>query len=68
MPPTGVFVRTSVNLSTGATHKTSQFIQGFLVFIFAAVAMKFVSYIPQGGIAAILVMSCFRMVPWGYVQ
>jgi len=68
MPPTGVFVRTSVNFSTGATHKTSQFIQGFLVFVFAAVAMKFVSYIPQGGIAAILVMSCFRMVPWGYVQ
>jgi len=61
-------VRTSVNLSTGATHKTSQFIQGFLVFVFAAIAMRFVSYIPQGGIAAILVMSCFRMVPWGYVQ
>jgi len=68
MPPTGVFVRTSVNLSTGATHKTSQFIQGFFVLVFATVAMRFVSYIPQGGIAAILVMSCFRMVPWGYVQ
>jgi MFS superfamily sulfate permease-like transporter len=68
MPPTGVFVRTSVNLSTGATHKTSQFIQGLLVLVFAAVAMPLVSYIPQGGIAAILVMSCFRMVPWGYVQ
>lgn len=68
MPPTGVFVRTSVNLSTGATHKTSQAIQGFLIFVFAAMAMRFVSYIPQGGIAAILVMSCVRMVPWGYVQ
>jgi len=68
MPPTGVFVRTSVNLTTGATHKASQFIQGLFVLLFASVAMPLLSYIPQGGIAAILVMSCFRMVPWGYVQ
>jgi len=68
MPPTGVFVRTAVNLSTGATHKTSQFIQGLCVLLFAAVAMPVLSYIPQGAIAAILVMSCFRMVPWGYIE
>jgi len=68
MPPTGVFVRTSVNVSTGATHKISQFIQGLCVLLFATIAMPVLSYIPQGGIAAILVTSCYRMVPWGYVQ
>jgi len=68
MPPAGVFVRTSVNLSTGATHKTSQFIQGLFVFLFAALAMRVLSFMPQGGIAAILLMSCVRMVPLGYMR
>jgi len=68
MPTTGVFVTTSVNLSTGATHRASQFIYGICVLLFASVVMPVLAYIPQGAIAAILLISAFRMMPWGYIQ
>lgn len=39
LPSTGVFVRTSVNLSNGATHPISQFMNAVLVLGVTAVAM-----------------------------
>ena len=49
MPPAGVFVRTAVNLSYGATHRASQILQGIIALLFAAILMPALSYLPQGG-------------------
>jgi MFS superfamily sulfate permease-like transporter len=68
MPPSGVFVRTSVNLSTGATYKISQFMQALWVLLLASICMPALSYLPQFAVAAILVVASIRMVPWHYLR
>lgn len=62
-PCTGVLVRTSVNCSSGATHKTSQFINALVVLSMVLGLMPVFSYIPMGAIAAILITSSCRLVP-----
>ena len=68
LPPTGVFVRTSINQSLGANHRLSQFMNAIMVLIVTAVALPVFSYLPQPSIAAILVVASLRMMPWGYLQ
>jgi SulP family sulfate permease len=67
LPPTGVFVRTSINQSLGANHRISQFMNAIMVLIVTAVALPVFSYLPQPSIAAILVVASLRMMPWGYL-
>lgn len=62
-PCTGVLVRTSVNVKSGATDKISQFINAIAVLIVVIVAMPAFVYTPLPCIAAILVTSSCRLVP-----
>jgi len=62
-PCTGVLVRTAVNVSSGATHKTSQFINSLIVLSIVLVLMPVFSYIPMACIASILITSSCRLVP-----
>lgn len=62
-PCTGVLVRTAVNIGSGATHKTSQFINALVVFIIVAIGAPIFVYLPMPVIAAILVTSSCRLVP-----
>merc|ERR1712000_248138 len=68
MPPTGVFVRTSLNTNLGATHRTSQVINACIVCIISLILMPLFSYLPQATIAAILVVASIRMTPFGYLK
>lgn len=62
-PCTGVLVRTSVNIETGATSKISQFINAMIVLFVVLVFMPVFVYTPMICIAAILVTSSFRLMP-----
>jgi len=68
MPPTGVFVRTALNTSLGATHRFSQVLNAAVVAIIAGTLMPLFSYLPQATIAALLVVASIRMVPWSYLM
>mmetsp|Transcript_82668 Transcript_82668/g.177106 ORF Transcript_82668/g.177106 Transcript_82668/m.177106 type:complete len:923 (+) Transcript_82668:87-2855(+) len=68
MPPTGVFVRTSLNTSLGATHRFSQTLNAVVVAIISLACMPIFSYLPQATIAAILVVAAVRMTPWHYLD
>jgi len=63
MPPTGVFVRTNLNLDLGANHRFAQWLNALFVLIIAAVGMPIFSFLPQASIAAILVVASVRMFP-----
>mmetsp|Transcript_9419 Transcript_9419/g.21573 ORF Transcript_9419/g.21573 Transcript_9419/m.21573 type:complete len:931 (-) Transcript_9419:157-2949(-) len=67
MPPTGVFVRTSLNTSLGATHRFSQTLNAICVALISLAFMPVFSYLPQATIAAILVVAALRMTPWNYL-
>mmetsp|Transcript_66617 Transcript_66617/g.189101 ORF Transcript_66617/g.189101 Transcript_66617/m.189101 type:complete len:663 (-) Transcript_66617:30-2018(-) len=67
LPPTGVFVRTSMNMQLGATHRTSQAVNAIAVFVIAVVAMPGFSYLPQASVAALLVYASVRMAPIHYI-
>lgn len=62
-PCTGVLIRTNINVQTGATHKTSQFLNAMTVLIIVALLAPQFTYIPMATIASILVTSSCRLVP-----
>lgn len=68
MPPTGVFVRTSLNTSLGATHRFSQVLNAVVVALISLALMPVFSYLPQATIAAILVVAAVRMTPMTYMM
>eukprot|EP00928_Gymnodinium_smaydae_P087040 TRINITY_DN7139_c0_g1_i1.p1 TRINITY_DN7139_c0_g1~~TRINITY_DN7139_c0_g1_i1.p1 ORF type:complete len:1095 (+),score=184.92 TRINITY_DN7139_c0_g1_i1:189-3473(+) len=68
MPPTGVFVRTSLNTTLGATHRFSQVLNAVVVAIISLALMPVFSYLPQATIAAILVVAAVRMCPMSYLK
>jgi sulfate permease, SulP family len=62
LPASGVFVRTSLNVRSHATHRTSQGINAVLVAIISIILLTSFTYIPMAAIAAILVFASIRMV------
>jgi MFS superfamily sulfate permease-like transporter len=62
-PCTGVLIRTSVNVKTGATDKLSQFINAMVVLSVCLVLMPVFVYTPMPCIAAILITSSVRLFP-----
>ncbi|CAJ1365870.1 unnamed protein product [Effrenium voratum] len=67
LPPTGVFVRTSLNVQLGATHRVSQMMNAIAVLLIFAVAMPVFSYLPQAAVAALLVFASIKMAPISYI-
>jgi len=62
MPATAALARTSLNVKTGATHKTSGIINGVSVAIISMFLLGYFKYIPMAVIAAILVFVAIGMV------
>jgi len=62
-PCTGVLVRTSVNISSGATDKVSQFVNAIVVLAVVVILLPVFSFIPMPVIAAILIVSSIRLIP-----
>jgi SulP family sulfate permease len=67
-PCTGVLVRTAVNVNSGATDKASQLINSLVVLLVVLVIMPIFVYTPMCCIAAILITSAVRLVPFGLFQ
>lgn len=67
LPNTGLFLRTSANVMSGATHRMSNFINVVLLGIIAIAISKQFSYLPQPSAAAILASGSIRMVPYSYL-
>lgn len=62
LPATGVFVRTGLNVRSGATHKTSAGINAICVALISVFLFRYFNYIPMAVIASILVFASIRMV------
>lgn len=62
MPATAALARTSLNIKTGATSKTSAVISVISVFIISLFFLGYFKYIPLPVIAAILVFTAIQMV------
>ncbi|NTW30815.1 MAG: SulP family inorganic anion transporter [Candidatus Moranbacteria bacterium] len=62
MPATAALARTSLNVKTGADHKTSAIINSIAVTIISLFLLRFFQFIPMAVIAAILVFVAVQMV------
>jgi SulP family sulfate permease len=62
MPATAALARTSLNVKTGATHKTSAIINSIAVAIISLFLLQYFQFIPMAVIAAILVFVAVQMV------
>jgi SulP family sulfate permease len=56
-------MRTTVNVYSGATHRTSEFISSIIVFILVFRFLPLIAYLPSPVIAAILIMSAVKLIP-----
>jgi len=62
MPATAALARTSLNVKTGADHKTSAIINSVFVAIISLFLLQYFQFIPMAVIAAILVFVAIQMV------
>ncbi len=62
MPATAALARTSLNIKTGATHRTSAIISVISIAIISLFLLGYFKYIPMAVIAAILVFTAIAMV------
>ena len=62
LPATGVFVRTGLNVKSGANHKTSQAVQAILVALISVLLFTTFTYIPLAIIASILIFASVKML------
>jgi carbonic anhydrase len=61
LPITSVIVRSSVNVSTGAKSRRSVITHGFLLLAAVALFPKFLNQIPLASLAAILLLTGFKL-------
>ncbi len=61
LPMTSVVVRSSVNLESGATHKTSAILHGLLILISVLALSSVLNMIPIASLAALLVYTGFKL-------
>jgi SulP family sulfate permease len=62
LPATGVFVRTGLNIKSGATHSTASIITGILTGLGAIILFPSLKFIPMAIIAAILYMTALGLI------
>ncbi|NTW14757.1 MAG: SulP family inorganic anion transporter [Candidatus Moranbacteria bacterium] len=62
MPATAALARTSLNIKSGADHKTSAIINAVAVTVISVFLLRFFQFIPMAVIAAILVFVAIQMV------
>jgi SulP family sulfate permease len=62
LPATGVFVRTGLNIKSGATHRMSSIVAGLLTGIGAIVFFSALKFIPMAIIASILYITALGLI------
>lgn len=62
IPATAALARTSLNVKSGATHKTSAVISSIMIIVISVIFLSNFKYLPLAVVAAILVYVAFRMV------
>ena len=62
IPATAALARTSLNVKSGATHKTSATISSTIIATISLVFLSYFKYLPLAVVASILVYVAFRMV------
>ncbi|RJQ33064.1 SulP family inorganic anion transporter [Candidatus Parcubacteria bacterium] len=62
IPATAALARTSLNVKSGATHKTSAGISSIMVAAISLAFLPYFKYLPLAVVASILVYVAFRMV------
>lgn len=62
IPATAALARTSLNIRSGATHKSSAVVSAVAVAVISLFLLPYFSYIPLPVVAAILVVVAIRMV------
>ncbi len=62
IPATAALARTSLNIRTGASHRTSAIVNAILVAVISSVFLIYFRYIPMAVIAAILVYVAIQMI------
>jgi SulP family sulfate permease len=62
LPATGVFVRTALNVKTGATSRVSSGLNACFVAIISLLLFSGFQYLPLAAVASILVFAAIRMV------
>jgi SulP family sulfate permease len=62
LPSTGVFIRTGLNIKSGATHNTSAIICGLLTGLGAVFLMPLFKFVPMSVIAAMLMMTAIGLI------
>jgi len=62
IPATAALARTALNIKSGATSRISAFINCLSVLLISAVALPLFKFIPMPTIAALLVMTAYRML------
>lgn len=62
LPATGVFIRTGLNIKSGATHSTSALLSAVITGVLAFIFLPFFQYIPMAVIAAILFNTAIGLI------
>ena len=62
LPMTGVIVRSSANVNSGATSRLSSILHGVWLLIFVAAIPSVLNYIPRSALGALLVYTGFKLV------
>lgn len=62
LPATGVFIRTGLNIKSGATHNISSVIAGLVTGLGAVFLMPLFQFIPMSVIAAMLMMTAIGLI------
>lgn len=62
IPATAALARTSLNVKSGATHRTSAMISSIMIIAISIIFLSNFKYLPLAVVAAILVYVAFRMV------
>jgi SulP family sulfate permease len=62
LPATGVFIRTGLNIKSGATEKYAGVIAGLATGLGAVVLIPFIKFIPMSVIAAMLMMTAIGLI------
>lgn len=62
LPMTGVIVRSSANVNSGATSRASTILHGMWLLVFVAIFPFVLSYIPRSALGALLVYIGYKLV------
>jgi SulP family sulfate permease len=62
IPATAALARTSLNMKSGANHKTSGMLNALSILVISFIFLKYFVYIPMAVIASILVFTAYQLI------